>query len=47
VSKTDRYPRQVFLLSDASPEGASLLAQLLPQLQEDQYDLRLAVETVF
>jgi hypothetical protein len=47
LSKTDRYTRQVFLLSDASPEGASLLAQILPQLREDQYDLRLAVETVF
>jgi hypothetical protein len=47
LNQTDRYTRQVFLLSDASPEGASLLAQLLPQLREDQYDLRLAVETVF
>lgn len=47
LSQADGYTGEVFLLSDASTAGATLLGQLLPQLTGSRYSLRLAVETVF
>lgn len=44
-TEMDRYSREVYVLSDASAAGAALMERLLPELVEDRYDLRLAVET--
>lgn len=39
------YSYEVYILSDASADGAVLTERLLPALIQDRYDLRLAVET--
>lgn len=40
-----RYRGKVRILFDTSSVGASLLSRVLPELVQDRYDLRLAVET--
>lgn len=45
LEDADSYTEKVFLLSDASAEGAALMRQLLSQMVEIHYALRLAVET--
>ena len=45
LANADRYSEQVYILSDASIYGASLLGRLLPELVREGYSLRLAVET--
>ncbi len=41
----DTYDSAVYILSDCSPGAATLMVRLLPELVEDKYDFRLAVET--
>jgi len=41
----EKYSRAVYILSDCSTSASALMARLIPELIEDQYDLRLAVET--
>jgi len=45
LKRIDRYSREVYVLSDASTGGAALTDRLLPELVQDRYDLRLAVES--
>lgn len=45
MEKTETYTEKVCILSDCSTSGATLMARLLPELLEDRYDLRLALET--
>lgn len=45
LNQTETYTEKVYILSDCSTSGAALMARLLPELVEDQYDLRLALET--
>ena len=45
LKAADAFEEKVFVLSDASVGGAALMTQLLPELFEMQYTLRLAVET--
>lgn len=45
LKAADAYQEKVYVLSDASVEGAALMKQLLPKVIELQYSLRLAVET--
>ena len=40
-----RYRSKVRILFDASSTGIALLSRVLPELVQDRYDLRLAVET--
>ena len=44
-SRMEEYDRAVYVLSDGSVSALALMTVLLPELEEDQYDLRLAVET--
>lgn len=45
LKKIDRYDDKVNILSDCSTSASALMAWLVPELVEDQYDIRLAVET--
>lgn len=45
LGSVDLYHSEVYILSDASADGAALLERLLPSLIESRYNLRLAVET--
>lgn len=45
LTNADQYRSEVYILSDTSAVGAVLMGQLLPELVQDRYDLRLAVET--
>lgn len=45
LGNIDLYRYEVYILSDTSAAGASLTRLLLPELVQDNYDLRLAVET--
>ena len=45
LDAASRYRSRVCILFDASLTGAALLNRTLPELVQDRYDLRLAVET--
>lgn len=45
LNNANRYRSQVRILLDTSASGASLLGSVLPEMVQDRYDLRLAVET--
>lgn len=43
--KVETYLHAVYILSDCSTSASALMARLIPEWVEDQYDFRLAVET--
>lgn len=45
LESIDLYRSEVYILSDVSAAGAVLMERLLPELIQNRYDLRLAVET--
>ena len=45
MGQVERYKEEVNILSDCSSAASALMAWLMPSLVEEQYDLRLAVET--
>ena len=45
MEQVERYKAEVNILSDCSSAASTLMAWVMPSLVEDQYDLRLAVET--
>ena len=45
LKQIERYDSKVNLLSDCSTSASALMAWLVPELVEDRYDIRLAVET--
>lgn len=45
LEAANSYEEKVYILSDTSTEGTALIKQLLPELIEMQYTMRLAVET--
>lgn len=45
LAQAERYKEKVNILSDCSSSASALMSWLMPALVEDQYDLRLAVET--
>ena len=45
LNNMEQYYYEIFVLSDASTAAANLWSMLLPELVENRYDLRLAVET--
>lgn len=45
LGEIEKYTGKVFVLADCSTSTSSLMTRLLPDLIEDRYDLRLAVET--
>jgi len=45
MEQVNSYKQKVYVLSDTSVEGASLMTRVLYALKRDKYDMRLATET--
>ncbi len=45
LANAARYEKSVYILSDTSAAGVSLMGRILPEVVQDHYALRLAVET--
>lgn len=45
MEQVNSYKQKVYVLSDTSMEGASLMTRVLYALKRDKYDMRLATET--